>query len=75
MIVWVVLLAAGYLAYSMLAPHIGSDWLRWVVNLIILAASIWLGLYVQKRVLLWLDPSGELRRQVQERWEAARREA
>ena len=73
-VAWVLLLAAGYLAYRTLAPHIASDWLRWFVSLATLAGSIWLGFLIQRRALLWLDPDGELRRQVQEESEAARQE-
>ena len=64
MVCWVLLLAAGYFAYSTLAPHIGSDFVRWLVSVATLAASIWLGNVVQRRALLWLDPDGELRRQL-----------
>lgn len=74
LVAWVVLIASGYLAYRMVAPHVASDFLRWIVNLATLAASIGLGLLVQRRVLQWLDPDGELRRQVHEQSEAARQE-
>jgi hypothetical protein len=73
MVSWVLLLAAGYLTYSTLDPHIGSDFVRWLVRLATLAATIWLGYVVQRRALLWLDPDGELRRQVREQSEATRR--
>lgn len=73
MVCWVLLLAAGYLTYGTIAPHIGSDFVRWLVSLATLAASIWLGYVVQRRALLWLDADGELRRQVREQSEATRR--
>ena len=73
MLCWVLLLAAGYLTYSTLAPHVGSDFVRWIVSLATLTASIWLGNVVQRRALLWLDPDGELRHQVREQSEATRR--
>lgn len=73
MVAWAVLIAAGYLTYRALAPNIASDFLRWILSLGSLAASIWLGYLVQRRVLHRLDPDGELRRQVREHSEAERR--
>ena len=73
MMCWVLLLAAGYIAYSTLTPRIGSDFVRWLISLATLAASICLGYVAQRRALLWLDPDGELRRQVREQSEAPRR--
>ena len=73
MVCWVLLLAAGYIAYSTLTPRIGSDFLRWLISRATLAASICLGYVAQRRALLWLDPDGELRRQVRKQSEATRR--
>jgi hypothetical protein len=75
MVCWVLLLVAGYITYSTLAPHIGSDFVRWVVSLTTQVASIWLGYVVQRRALLCLDPDGEIRRQLREQSEATRRQS
>jgi hypothetical protein len=64
MLTWVVLLVLGYLSYRALAPHVSNDWARWLLNLATLAAAIALGNVIQGRVLAWLDPDGELRREV-----------
>lgn len=66
MLAWVLLLLLGYLAYRALAPHISNDWARSLLNLATLAASIALGNLIQRRVLAWLDPDGELRREVRQ---------
>ena len=73
MAAWVVPVAVGYLACRQAAPHISSDFLRWLVSMSTLIAAIGLGLLVQRRTLQWLDPEGELRRQVHEQSESARR--
>jgi hypothetical protein len=64
MLAWVALLEGGYLAYRSIAPHIGDEWARWFVSIGTLVACIWVGNWVQRRVLGWLDPDGELRRRV-----------
>ena len=74
MVAWALMLLAGYGTYRALAPHLGTGFVRWVANVGTFAASIWLGNAVQARVLAWLDPEGELRRQVREQSEAARRQ-
>lgn len=74
MVAWVLLITGAYLAYKTVAPHIASDFLRWILDAGTVALSITLGLFVQRRVLHWLDPDGELRRQVRAQAEAARDE-
>jgi hypothetical protein len=74
MVAWSLLLMAGFLTYSALEPHLGSGMERWVASLATLAGSIWLGKTTQQHALHWLDPDGELRRQVREQSEVARRE-
>jgi hypothetical protein len=73
MVCWVLLIAAGSISYSFVAPHVGSDVVRWIASLATLAASLGLGYVVQRRALLWLDPDGELRRQVHEESAPTRR--
>ncbi|GAB3077604.1 hypothetical protein [Pedococcus soli] len=75
MVAWVVLVMAAYLVYRTISPNIDSDFLRWLLNLATLAASIALGLFIQRRALRWLDPDGELRRQVAHDERESRREA
>ncbi len=74
MVAWALLLLAAYGTYRTLAPHIGNGFLRWVVNMGTFAAAIGLGYAMQAYVLTWLDPEGDLRRQVREQSEAARHE-
>lgn len=75
MVAWVVLVVAAHLAYRTIAPHVANDFLRWLLNVATLAASIALGLLIQRSALQWLDPDGELRRQVAHDEQKSRREA
>ena len=64
MLAWVLLLVLAYLGYRALAPYVSNEWARWLLNLATLAAAIALGTVTQRRVVAWLDPDGDLRRQV-----------
>jgi hypothetical protein len=66
MLAWVVWMVAGGLTYRTLASRIASDSVRGIVIWSTMAATIWLAFVTQRRVLHWLDPDGELRRQVGE---------
>jgi hypothetical protein len=73
MLVWVALLAGGYVAYRSIGPHVDNDFARWLVSIATLAAAIWVGNRARRRILGWLDADGELRRQMREEVEASRR--
>lgn len=75
MVAWALLLLASYGTYRALAPHIGNGFFRWVVNMGTFGGAIVLGNAAQAYVLQRLDPEGDLRRQVREQSEAARRES
>jgi membrane protein DedA with SNARE-associated domain len=66
MLAWVLLLVLGYLRDRALAPHLSTDWARWLLNLATVAASVALCLALQRRALHWLDPEGDLRPQVRQ---------
>jgi hypothetical protein len=63
MLAWALLLVGGFSLSNALGDHIGSDFMCWLVGVLTLAAWIWLGYAIQRRILAGLDPQGELRRQ------------
>jgi hypothetical protein len=64
MLGWVVLLGAGFAIGMAVTSDIGSDALRWVIDLVTLVGTIKLGLILHSRVLAHVDPHGTLRAQI-----------
>ena len=66
MVAWFLWLIAGFQTYGALESHLAVGPERGVVGVATLLGTIWLGRTIQQRVLLRLDPDGELRRRVRE---------
>ncbi|MCE1177883.1 MAG: hypothetical protein LWW86_02445 [Micrococcales bacterium] len=60
---WILWLALAFLLAEFVGAQISGDIARWFARFAVLAAAIGLGVWLQRRALVWLDPEGELRRQ------------